>query len=364
MKIKLTLGAALGAVLIISGALSIAAAKTKQLSIPKIITKNHYGFLSAGSNDAKLIKAYGARWVRPHPGPFLWDSIQRIENGGYDFSGSDYAVIKYSKKKIGILATIWPFAEWDQLNKADPDACQVSDKDIFLPSSDEATGKGRTDYLPEHRCLPNDLTAYTNWVKALVERYDGDGQGDMKGLKIPIKYWEVMNEPDLTGDDTLDFWKGDEADYATLLTQTYAAIKSADPSANVLIAGAAGGDDQFLDFYRTVFNSYPETQNAFDIANVHCISSGFPESLNVEPYKNMLTQVGLAQKPIWVTEAEYITSSDYKVNAAQTRGAVRTARQSGASRIFFTRYGFSDSDDYGSSDQYARKQYKKITKIK
>ncbi|PIU78681.1 MAG: hypothetical protein COS72_02030 [Candidatus Moranbacteria bacterium CG06_land_8_20_14_3_00_43_56] len=35
-------------------------AKTKKKSLPKIITKNHCGFLSAGSGDTKYIKNYGA----------------------------------------------------------------------------------------------------------------------------------------------------------------------------------------------------------------------------------------------------------------------------------------------------------------
>jgi len=116
-------------------------AKSKTKSLPKIITKSKFGFLSAGSNDTKYIKQYGARWVRPHPGPFLWDSVQNTAGASYNFSGTDAIVKKYSNKKIGIVATLWPFAEWDQQNRSDYNTCAVSENDEFLQSMRDKEGK-------------------------------------------------------------------------------------------------------------------------------------------------------------------------------------------------------------------------------
>jgi hypothetical protein len=369
-KIKITaIGAMICSVFVIScvwqgSEQNMASAKIKTVSIPKNIKNNHYGFLSGGNNDAKLIKAYGARWVRPHPGPFLWDSIQSVrDSGGYNFTSSDRIVKKYSKKKIGVLATLWPFADWDQLTRDDSDACKVSDIDIFLPRSEAGKDSSGQEYLPQYRCNPNNWTAYLNWVKATVERYDGDGRSDMRGLKIPVKYWEVMNEPDLEGTAELDFYVGNYADYTELLNQTYAAIKEADPGAKVLISGAAGGDDQYLNFYRDVLLN-ETARSSFDIFNVHCISSGFLESLNVETYKDVIMEYGLGSKLLWVTEAETTYSDDPATNANQLRSSVTRARQLGASRIFFTRYNFSNSGDYNATNSFSKKQYKKIIKIK
>lgn len=36
---------------------------------------------------------------------------------------------------------------------------------------------------------------YVRFIKETVERYDGDGINDMSGLKNPVKYWQVENEP-------------------------------------------------------------------------------------------------------------------------------------------------------------------------
>jgi hypothetical protein len=332
----------------------------KAKTIPKLITRNKYGFLSAGSRDTKDIKKSGALWVRPHPGPFLWDSSQSSSGAAYDFSGMDKIVRKYSFKKIGILATLWPFAEWDQANNPNFESCAVSDKDEFLQGNRDKEGKVETgSYLPRHRCQPTDWDAYSAWVRAVVERYDGDGVNDMPKLKYPIKYWEVMNEPDLDGEDTLDFWKGDADDYAKLLEETSLAVKSADPSAQVLIAGAAGGDDRFLDFYRTLFSSHPGISSNFDIANVHCISNDSYENFNVEPYKNMLAEFGLDGKSIWVTEAEAMISDDAKVNAQQTYDSTKNARALGAQRIFFTQYDFGGK----MKQKDVKKWYKRITRL-
>lgn len=357
MKRKLLL-AFLAAVLIVFAAdAPEAAAKKKSLS--RKISRSRYGFLSAGADDTKFIKRYGARWARPHPGPFLWDSVQSSADAGYDSSGMDEIVRKYSRKKIGVLATLWPFAEWDQAANPDYASCAVSANDQFLEGMRDKEGKTETgSRLPRHRCNPTDWTAYENFVKAVVERYDGDGVRDMPALKYPVKYWEVMNEPDLEGAEDLDFYVGDAAGYATLLERTYAAVKAADPNAWILIAGAAGGNDDFLDFYREVFQN-SAARSSFDIANVHCISGDSYGSFNVEPYKNMLADFGLASKPIWVTEAEAIVSDNADANAAQTYNSTKSARSLGAQKIFFTRYGFEGQ----MTAKKIKKHYKSITRI-
>jgi len=132
----------------------------------------------------------------------------------------------------------------------------------------------------------------------MVERYDGDGIDDMPNLRYPIKHWEVMNEPDLQPDETarLQFYRETANDYADLLIKTSQYIKQADSEAQVLIAGASGGNNDFLDFWRKVFNN-KSVAASFDIANVHCISNDSYESYNVDPYLKMLTEFGLEINP-------------------------------------------------------------------
>lgn len=338
------------------------------VSIPQKVLNNKFGWLGGGAEDrGDLVVESGGAWVRPHPGAFVWDMMQKSKNGEIDFSLSDEIVGNLTSNNLGVLATIWPFADWDQKNLANANDCKVEANDEFLPKNDK---KGRGSYLPQYRCKPADWTAYESWVAKVVERYDGDGVDDMPGLKLPIKYWEVMNEPDLTSppedNGRLDFWKGNAVDYAELLVKTSSAIKSADIGANVLIAGAAGGDKQFLDFYRTVFVN-EDARTAFDIGNVHCISNDQQShDFNVVAYKNMLAEFGISQ-PVWVTEAEafYPSNTTAEQNYQNTKTSTASAIAAGAERIFFTRYNFDDfrtdmSQKTGASSYDSTAKYREL----
>ena len=313
---------------------------TEAVSIPDEILNNKYGFLTGHPGSEKEAKEFGARWVRPHTGPFLWDAMQENSTAEFDFELTDEIVKDNQNLDLATLVTLWPFADWDQKQKANPEQYKVSEEDEFLQDENEKGEKG--NYLPLYRSNPYDWKAYQTWIKAVIERYDGDGENDMPGLKIPVKYWEVINEPDLTSpdeeEDSLCFYKEGPEEYATLLIKTNQAIKEADSGAKVLIAGAAGGSNQFVDFYRDVFKN-KDAVKAFDIGNVHCISNDNFDSLNVEPYKELLAEFKI-NKPIWVTEAETMISEDADINASQLHASVKKALSLGAKKFFFTSRGF------------------------
>jgi hypothetical protein len=86
---------------------------------------------------------------------------------------------------INILATIWPFADWDQKNCYEKN---FSTNSWIFPE------------LGKYRKKPCDTFAYKSFINQLVERYDGDGINDMPGLHVPIKHWEVSNEPSMQKD--------------------------------------------------------------------------------------------------------------------------------------------------------------------
>lgn len=100
----------------------------------------------------------------------------------------------------------------------------------------------------EGRCLkgsfiPVDEALYAAFVRATIERYDGDGVDDMPGLVNPIKYWQVGNEPD--GSRVKDF--------ASLQRITYIAIKSSCPDCMVMIGGVPGFPSGYISNFDTDF---------------------------------------------------------------------------------------------------------------
>ncbi len=330
---------------------------------------NKFGFLGASLDDDNFgyLQDVGAGWLRPHPGPAVWEMMQVEDGGDYDWDFMDDVVTKAQTYNINLLITIWPFVAWDQVRYENSERCEVSEQDQFLPN-EEASKKGRVEYLPGFRCNPYDWDEYERWVKAMVERYDGDGKRDMPKLTLPVRYWEVMNEPDLPGSDSLDFYKDGTDGYYKLLRRTALAIRRADKNANILIAGAASAsteqEGEMLNFYYDLFTAHPTAKKYFTIGNIHHIS---PESaddpiinayFNVNAYHTMLDEFNI-NKPIWVTEAGAQGVNDADEQASLIKSNTKEAIQAGAKKIFFISYAFGE--DYNSKAlAQAKTIYKKL----
>ncbi len=245
--------------------------------------KSRFGFMPAHWDFAAAREAGGA-YDRPFFELFQWGMIER-EPGHFDFYETDRQVQQAQAHGLHVLANIQPFAHWDQ------EKCHQD-----LPPPDQpgdprfATTKGK----------PCDMEGYKNFVIKLVERYDGDGIDDMPGLTVPIKHWEVMNEPEFsTG--TLIFFQGDAADYFDILKTTHEAVKYADPEAYIVQGGMAGMMDIDVTFWQEVFDL--GGAEYLDIMNMHSIGHG--EHLNIPAFKQFLAGNGLQDKPFWVTEVQY-----------------------------------------------------------
>ena len=161
----------------------------------------------------------------------------------------------------------------------------------------------------------------------MVERYDGNGIKDMPGLKIPIKYWEILNEPEMNG-PKLTFYKGTQEEYVQILKSSKEAIKSTCSDCKIVQGGAAGTMDFMLAYWKNIFGL--GGGNYFDIANIHYIGSGDLATLNVKQFKKLMNDNGV-NKPIWVTEAQYRSEDQIEIS-------VDGALNAGASKIFFTQF--------------------------
>jgi hypothetical protein len=261
----------------------------------------------------------GIFWQRPHPGPFIWDRIE-TSSGVFNWGSCDEEVKNSQKYGVNIIATIWPFADWDQ------SSCH---------SKVSNSGSLIFDELGEYRQKPCDMESYQNFITSLVERYDGDGVDDMPGLVVPIKYWEVSNEPSMQ-EGWLVFFVGSAEDYFDILNATYQSIKNADNDAKVVKGGMAGVMDDNTEFWGTIFDL--GGSNYFDIGNIHSINSD-SEAINGPEYKAFLDQYSI-DKPFWITEVELGTMNQEKDSYIETDMADSLitnfvmAFASGAEKIF------------------------------
>jgi hypothetical protein len=255
----------------------------------------------------------------------VWGRIEE-EQGSYDWREVDYHVQWAQYYGFGTLATIWPYAAWDQEGWQAGGAAPPGPEIIF----EHELGRGRRK--------PHSMDAYRAFVSALVERYDGDGLDDMPGLRFPIKHWEASNEPSMQ-DGVHTFFDGTSEDYLDILEATYRSVKEADPGAIVLHAGMAGMESWMVSFWEPVFEKGSEF---FDIANIHSI--GGSDELNVPEFRNLLTRLGI-DKPIWVTEAQHRAGRQHDGRMISQEEHARILAKSyvlsfalGTDKIFYTTF--------------------------
>jgi hypothetical protein len=148
---------------------------------------------------------------------------------------------------------------------------------------------------------------------ALVERYDGDGYNDAPGSPV-VNHWEMYNEPDAGPLADPERWGYYGSQYAQMLAIANAAIKGANPAAQVVFGGIAYDwfEDQNGPFVRHFLDDVLAAGGGkyFDIMNFHSYPAfnynwtdygpGLKEKAAV--IRDKLQSYGL-NKPLIVTEA-------------------------------------------------------------
>ena len=227
----------------------------------------------------KKMRGKDGQWVRPHPGPFIWNHIEK-EKGKFTWDDADKYVIYAQEHNQTILATIWPHANWEQ-------------KSCKRKKTRSPFGKKFTKYLSK----PCSMDDYKTFLLQLVDRYDGDGNNDMPGLTKPIKNWDIMNEPEFKM-----FFKGSKEDFVEIFNFSSKIIKEKQKDAVIVMAGAAGMFPENKKYWKSVL---PKIKDHFDIANIHHISTPdgkCDKELWVDEFASLLKSLKI-NKPIWVTEA-------------------------------------------------------------
>jgi hypothetical protein len=220
-----------------------------------------------------------SQWVRPHPGPFIWNHIEK-EKGKFTWEEADKYVVYAQEHHQTILATIWPHANWEQ-------------KSCKRKKAKSPFGKKFTKYLSK----PCSMDDYKVFLIKLVDRYDGDGSNDMPGLTKPIIYWDIMNEPEFKM-----FFKGNKEDFIEIFNFSSKVIKEKQKEAVIVMAGAAGMFPENKKYWKSVL---PKIKDNFDIANIHHISGPDGKCDNelwVDEFAALLKSLGI-NKSIWLTEA-------------------------------------------------------------
>ncbi len=185
--------------------------------------------------------------------------------------------------------------------------------------------------------VPPDPQTFAAFAEAVVTRY-----------KDRVHYWQIWNEP-----HDASYWapQPNPAAYAALLKATYAAIKAADPSAQVLLGGLVSPQPA-IDFLRQIYDN--GAWDSFDIIGLNPYADpNSPEDgqigvAGIGAVQGLADSLGA--KPIWATEFGWATSPADRTatsvdETTQANYLVRSMvllRAAGAERAIW--YSLKDND--------------------
>ncbi|HHH79485.1 MAG TPA: hypothetical protein ENL13_01115 [Thermoplasmatales archaeon] len=281
--------------------------------------KNMFFGLTILKNDLdyELAAELNVSWVSMQP-VVIWFFCEPTP-GVYNWSGLDEQITKIQELGLDCTPVIYPLNVFND-----------SDRERLIENITLMHGVLpflRSENASRFKLYPHNLSTSLQWkvfLKNLVDRYDGDGENDMPGLKYPVRYWHFLEEYPET-------WLGDVNVYVGLLKMSAPVIKYEDPNAKVVLLGLASNyarafafADGFIDDPDAgVFNStkYTREQIAnnplfqqekngfeyilsegdgyFDVADIHL----YEEKLSFMDGKiKWLKSKMMSDKPIWCIE--------------------------------------------------------------
>jgi hypothetical protein len=207
--------------------------------------------------------------------------------------------------------------------------------------------------------VPN-LDAWAAFAKRMAEHYRGR-----------VRHWIIWNEPDVwEAGHPGQTWAGSVEDYAQLLQTAYRAIKSADPSLQVHIAGLtyfwdwSHGRRQYLDRLLDILAADPDgpaNGYYFDAVVYHLYFKPLQAPKVLAEARASLQKHGIKAKEVWVNETNAPPSDDkqelpwskarYQVSLGEQAAFVlqefSLAFAAGAARVEF--YKLRNSADHPES---------------
>lgn len=214
----------------------------------------------------------GVGWIRFD---IDWASVQPQNSSTFDWAGIDALVSAANSRNIKMLPILDFTAPW-----ARPSNCTNTNK-----------------------CAPRDPAEFATFAAEVVKHYAPKGIHD----------WEIWNEP-----NTKFFWQpfADAGAYTDLVKATYTAIKSVDPSANVIAgsmapAATASGNISPFDFLNSIYQN--GGKDYFDSVSFHPYSfpvlASYSASWNAwqqmfagNSLRSLMSANGDDAKRIWITE--------------------------------------------------------------
>jgi hypothetical protein len=239
-----------------------------------------YGVMAARDPDPTEIARMGTGKVGTLRINFVWSAVQPTASSPLDFSYYDAIIGEAAKQGIRVLPTVYSTPSW------------AAARDNYPPS----------------KAHVGDFRAFVN---AAAARYGSNGSfwtQHPEIPKLPVTDWQLWNEM-----NSPSFWyrKPNAKQYAGLLRVFTPAIKSADPSAKVVLGGLFRTPrvrngislDRYLPaLYRA------KAKPLFDAVAMHPYSTTPNDALRaVRDTRRIMAQFKDRKAKLWITEVGWAT---------------------------------------------------------
>jgi hypothetical protein len=170
------------------------------LTIRDAALESPFGFLDVPPDKFTYYSDLNTHWLRGGQEGFDWGGVEKVQ-GVYDFSSRDGGLCNLYTNGQNLIYAIRPInalygTYWVE---------------------------GKLDFTDEYP--DNHVADYGNFIKAWVERYDGDGVNDAPcSTPIRIKNYQFVHE---LGDVTHDYWRNHPDQYAEIFETIYSSMKAA-----------------------------------------------------------------------------------------------------------------------------------------
>lgn len=339
---------ALAAVVTLAGVLVLAQPVATQAAA-QAVRQAEVGSLASSTPVTMTYTVYLPLVAKSPPTHYGYWAVQMYDRL-VDYNGYDYAVaanVRWMRLRVSWF-DVEPFNttpgayQWANLDQSIA-AAKAADINLVVTLEGNPAWAAATPQGPVYS-----LTEFQQFVGAVAARYPS------------VKYWEIYNEPD----NIYNFGKASPSDtkggavYATHLMAGYAAVKAANPNAQVVMGGLAmdwfeGGsfDPNFLDDMLTAC-----TGTCFDIGNFHYYplyratweSYGRDIIGKATAFRQMLAAKGFT-RPLMATETSWVYStrppSDWGGADVQARYVPKTmVRGMAANLLTLSWYAMIDAD--------------------
>ena len=231
----------------------------------------------------------------------IWGGMQPTRGGAVNWTEFDNQVERAAKSGIELLPFIVGTPAWVVPS-------------VNVPGAPGAKAPAR---LPVSGSA---ATAWSTFLKAAVGRYGTNGTFWAEHPTVPvkpIKAWQIWNEPNFK----YFVAKPNPAEYGKLVKLSATAIKSTDPTAQVVLAGlfAKPAGARYLNgkkvmhatspnyfasyFLEQMYKTNPGIKSSFQGVALHPYVARYRQlPQEIEELRGVMTRAGDAAKGLWVTE--------------------------------------------------------------